>query len=249
MFNNTFQIDPNQAIVKDFLTANIKAAHVFEKHGIDFCCKGNRSLKEACDEKNVSVKTILAELNSLDNTEEIVDENRYENWSLRFLSDYIIDHHHFYVRKAVPQILSHLEKVVIKHGNKYPSLKMIKSIFNSVAEELFHHMMKEEKLLFHVVRYLEDCKRFDERPRIQGFKTIKIPIEAMETEHSNAGEAMDKIRNLTKNYTPPADACDTFKLTYKELEDFEKDLHIHVHLENNILFPKAIELEQELLNK
>jgi regulator of cell morphogenesis and NO signaling len=165
------------------------------------------------------------------------------------LSDYIIDHHHSYVRKAVPQILSHLEKVVIKHGNKYPSLKVIKSIFDSVAEELFQHIMKEEKLLFHIVRYLEDCKRFDERPRLQGFKTIKIPIESMEAEHSNAGNAMEKIRNLTKNYTPPADACSTFKLTYKELEDFEKDLHIHVHLENNILFPKAIELEQELLNK
>jgi len=249
MFTNTFQIDPNQAIVKDFLTTNIKAAHVFEKHGIDFCCKGNRPLKEACDEKNVSVETILTELNNLENTEQTVDDNKYNDWSLRFLSEYIVNNHHAYVKNAVPQILPHLEKVAFKHGNKYPELVEVESLFKSVTDELFSHMEKEEKVLFHIVRYLEDCKRYDERPKMQGFKTVKNPIESMEAEHTNAGGAMEKIRNLTNNFTPPADACNTFKLTYKELEDFEKDLHIHVHLENNILFPKTIELENELLNK
>lgn len=247
MFTNTFQIDPNQTVVKDLLITNIKAAHVFEKHGIDFCCKGNRPLKEACDEKNVSVETILSELNNLDNTKDRTDENRYESWDLKFLSDYIVNNHHSYVRNAIPQLLPHLEKVAFKHGNKYPQLKDVESLFNSVAEELFSHMHKEEKILFHVIRYLEDCKKFNERPKMSGFKTVKHPIDAMEAEHSNAGSAMEKIRKLTGGFTPPEDACNTFKLTYKELEDFEKDLHIHVHLENNILFPKAIELEQELI--
>lgn len=248
MFKNTFQQDPNQIIVKDILTSNIKAAHIFEKHGIDFCCKGNRPLKEACDEKNVSVKTILSELNSVLSSAP-AEEKRYENWDLKFLIDYIINNHHFYVRRAIPQTMPHLEKVAFKHGNNYPHLKEVLALFKNVADEMNSHMDKEEKILFHIVKYLEDCKKFDERPKMDGFKTIKNPIKTMEAEHTNAGGAMERIRELTNNFTPPEDACNTFKLTYKELEEFEKDLHIHVHLENNILFPKSIKLEEELLKK
>ncbi len=130
---------------------------------------------------------------------------------------------------------------------KHPELEDVKSLFKEVAEDMISHIQKEETILFHIIRYLVDCGKFNERPKINGFKTVKNPIESMEAEHTNAGGAMEKIRNLTNNFTPPADACNTFKLTYKELEDFEKDLHIHVHLENNILFPKAIELEQGLI--
>lgn len=248
MFNDTFQIDPNQIIVKDILTSNIKAAHVFEKYGIDFCCKGNRSLGEACAEKNVSVDTILSELNSVkENEKESTSEMRFENWDLKFLIDYIVNNHHSYVRNAIPQMMPHIEKVALKHGNKHPELEDVKSLFKEVAEDMISHIQKEETILFHIIRYLVDCGKFNERPKINGFKTVKNPIESMEAEHTNAGGAMEKIRNLTNNFTPPADACNTFKLTYKELEDFEKDLHIHVHLENNILFPKAIELEQGLI--
>lgn len=246
MFTDTFQIDPNQIIVKDILTSNIKAAHVFEKHGIDFCCKGNRPLKEACDEKNVSVQTILSELDSVLSSGG-QEEKRYENWDLKFLTEYILNNHHSYVRNAIPQMMPHLEKVAFKHGNKYPELLEIKSLFEGVAEEMYSHMHKEETILFHIIRYLVDCKKFNEKPRVGGFKTVKNPIESMEAEHTNAGGAMERIRTLTNNFTPPDDACNTFRLTYQELHDFEKDLHIHVHLENNILFPKSIELEKELL--
>lgn len=248
MFNDIFQIDPNQVIVKDILTSNIKAAHVFEKYGIDFCCKGNRPLGEACAEKSVSIDTILTELKSIDDTDdESTSEMRFETWDLKFLIDYIINNHHSYVRNAIDQMTPHIEKVALKHGNKYPELENAKSLFEDVAEEMISHMHKEETILFHIIRYLGDCQKFNERPKMSGFKTVKHPIDAMEAEHSNAGNAMEKIRNLTNNFTPPADACNTFKLTYKELEDFEKDLHIHVHLENNILFPKAIQLEEELI--
>ncbi len=249
MFNDTFQIDPNQIIVKDILTSNIKAAHVFEKYGIDFCCKGNRPLGEACAEKNVSVDTILNELNSVSESDkESTSDMRFENWDLKFLIDYIINNHHSFVRNAIPQMMPHLEKVAFKHGNKYSELKDIKSLFEDVVEEMYSHMHKEETILFHIIRYLVDCRKFNERPKMNGFKTVKNPIDTMEAEHTSAGGALEKIRELTNNFTPPADACNTFRLTYKELEDFEKDLHIHVHLENNILFPKAIKLEEELLN-
>lgn len=238
--------NPNQVIVRDILKSNIKTAHVFEKYGIDFCCKGNRPLKEACDEKNVSVETILNELKDLSNSSE-KEDLRFDQWDLKFLIDYIVNNHHSYVRNAIPQLMPHLEKVAFKHGSNYPELLEIKSHFENVAEEMYSHMEKEEKILFHIIKYLVDSKHFNEKPRMNGFKTVKNPIDSMEAEHSNAGGAMEEIRKLTNNYTPPADACNTFQLTYKELEDFEKDLHIHVHLENNILFPKAIELEKELL--
>jgi len=244
---NIYQEQPNQLIVKDILKADIKTAHVFEKYGIDFCCKGNRPLKEACEEKNVPVEEILSEIKNLNVGAEQLPK-RYDEWDLKFLSDYIINNHHSYVRTAIPQIRPHIEKVAFKHGNKYPFLKDVESLFNQVADELISHMHKEETILFHVIRYLEDCKRFDEKPRMSGFKTVKNPINAMEAEHTNAGGAMEKIRELTNNFTPPEGACNTFKLTYAELEEFEKDLHIHVHLENNILFPKAIALEEELVN-
>lgn len=248
MFRETFQQDANQLIVKDIVTKNIKAAHILEKYGIDFCCKGNRPLKEACAEKNVSVEKIISELNSAE-TGDTDSPKRYENWDLKFLIEYIINNHHSYVRNAIPQLLPHLEKVVSKHGNKFPFLNDIKSIFKDVAKEMQQHMYKEEKILFHIIRYLVDCDKFDEKPKMNGFKTVKDPIESMEAEHTNAGGAMEKIRELTNNFTPPEDACNTFKLTYKELQDFEKDLHIHVHLENNILFPKAIALEETLIIK
>jgi len=110
-------------------------------------------------------------------------------------------------------------------------------------------MNKEEKILFHIIKYLVDCQKFRERPKMGGFSTVKKPIASMEFEHTSAGGSMGKIRELTNNFTPPEDACNTFRLTFKELEDFENDLHIHIHLENNILFPKAIQLEEELLKK
>ena len=248
MFNDTFQIDPNQIIVKDILTSNIKAAHVFEKYGIDFCCKGNRPLKEACDERNISVDSVLSELNTVFTSSDS-KERRFENWDLKFLIDYIINNHHTYVRGAIPQLLPHLEKVTLKHGPNHPELYEIKEHFISVSEEMYSHMHKEETILFHIIKYLVDCEIFDEKPKRSGFKTVNNPINQMEAEHENAGNAMEAIRKLTNNFTPPSDACNTFKLTYKELEDFEKDLHIHVHLENNILFPKAIELENRLIRK
>lgn len=246
MYPNIFQQDPTKIIIKDVVSLNIKAAHVFEKYGIDFCCGGNKPLKIACEEKNVNIKTVLTELENLASGG---SENKYDNWEPGFLINYIVNNHHSFVRQTIPQMLLHLDKVEDKHGTKHPELKEIHSLFKRVAKEMYSHMDKEEKILFHLIKYLVDCKNLNDKPKTGGYGSIKNPIIAMESEHSNAGGAMERIKELTNNYAPPADACNTFKLTYKELEDFEKDLHLHVHLENNILFPKAIQLEDELLNK
>jgi regulator of cell morphogenesis and NO signaling len=126
-------------------------------------------------------------------------------------------------------------------------LSEVQNLFTKVAEEMKSHMMKEEQILFPLIKYLAETQKFNEKPKTGGFGTIKNPIRQMEAEHVSAGNAMDTIRKFTSNYVLPDDACTTFQVTYQELDEFEKDLHKHVHLENNILFPRAIELEELLI--
>jgi regulator of cell morphogenesis and NO signaling len=232
--------------VKDVVTENFHAAELFEKLGIDFCCNGNRPLQEALDEKQISEAKFFEELNKV-NISISSDNQRYAEWELNFLAQYIVNNHHTYVKNAIPEITAHLQKVYNAHANKYPYIAEVQNTFALVAEEMISHMMKEERILFPLIKYLTETQKFNEKPKTGGFGTIKNPIRQMEAEHVSAGGAMEKIRTLTNNYSLPEDACTTFQVTYKELDEFEKDLHKHVHLENNILFPRAIELEEELI--
>ncbi len=244
---NTAQTDSLESmIIKDIVVQNFKAANIMEKYGIDFCCKGKRPLNEALAEKKINPKLFIEELNSTIENSQSVDE-KFEKWDLTFLANYIVNNHHTYLRESIPTIITHLEKINSKHGKKYPYLQNVLNEFGILAEELVSHMQKEEKILFPIIRYLEDSKRFNEKPKTGGYGTIRGPINKMEEEHSTAGNGLENIRALTGNFTLPQDACTTFRVTFQELEYFEKDLHKHVHLENNILFPKAIKLEEELL--
>lgn len=234
--------------VKDVVTENFHAAELFEKLGIDFCCNGNRPLQEALDEKRISVAKFFEELNKV-NISISSDNQRYAEWELNFLAQYIVNNHHTYVKNAIPEITTHLQKVYNAHVEKYPYIAEVQSTFALVAEEMINHMMKEERILFPLLKYLTESQKFNEKPKTNGFGTIKNPIRQMEAEHVSAGGAMEKIRTLTNNYSLPEDACTTFQVTYKELDEFEKDLHKHVHLENNILFPRAIEMEEVLLGE
>ncbi|MCL6099686.1 MAG: iron-sulfur cluster repair di-iron protein [Bacteroidetes bacterium] len=232
--------------IKDIVATNFRAAQVFEKYGIDYCCHGNRQLGEALQEKNLAVSEIHNQLNALEERGSD-DSNKYSEWDLDFLAQFIVNTHHAYVKKSIPQIKEHLAKVINAHGKKYSYLAEVEAAFDSIAAELTSHMMKEENILFPLIHYLTETKKFNERPKSGGYGTIKNPIRRMEEEHSSAGEVLSTMKKLTNNYTLPKDACTTFKVTYEELKEFELDLHKHIHLENNILFPKAIELEEELL--
>ncbi len=240
--------DFSKVKVKDLVTQNFHASELFEKLGIDFCCNGNRPLREALEEKQISNEKFLEELNKV-NQSISSDNQRYSEWDLNFLAQYIVNNHHTYVKNAIPNIATHLEKVFNAHGEKYSYISEVQKEFRLVANEMISHMAKEEKILFPLIRYLVDTKNFSEKPKSGGYGTIKNPIRQMEAEHVSAGSAMEKIRALTDNYSLPQDACTTFQTTYKELDEFEKDLHKHIHLENNILFPRAIELENILVNE
>jgi regulator of cell morphogenesis and NO signaling len=224
---------------------NYKAAAVFEKYNLDFCCRGNRPVSDACSDLGVDAASVITELEKL-GYEETGIPFRPDEWSLDFLADYIVNTHHKYVREMIPVISAHAEKVAAVHGINHSETKDIAKIFSLVYKDLKQHMMKEEEILFpfikRMVRIQEGYIKF-EAPY---FGSVNNPIKMMEAEHQNAGDELYSIRNLTNNYTPPEDACNTYKILYQELKDFEQDLHKHVHLENNILFPKTVELEKQL---
>ena len=231
--------------VKEFVTRDFRAAAIFEKHGIDFCCKGGVSLESACAEKGLDAARIRQELSGLAHTE--ATQERYETWGLDALVGHIVATHHRYVRSAIPVLQAHTAKVASVHGERRPEVIEIARIFEEVAAEMNSHMFKEEMILFPYISALAMARRSGGPAPRAPFGTIANPILMMEAEHASAGGAMERIRHLSDNYTPPEDACTTYRVAFQELRQFELDLHTHVHLENNILFPGAMQLESEFV--
>lgn len=215
---------------------NYQVIPVLEKYSLDFCCRGKRTLAEACGEKSISVTEVLKEMQLAQTTSKPILP--FTEMSAEQLISFILIHHHFYVKDAIPLISNHLDKLVTKHGDRYPYLKKVAQLFDAVKNELEPHMQKEEVVLFPRIKEIAALvlqqKDVNYPPAY-----ISTPILVMEAEHDNAGQRMFEIRHLTNNYTAPEDACTTHKVCMDELKAFEEDLHKHVHLENNILFPMA----------
>jgi regulator of cell morphogenesis and NO signaling len=219
------------------VTEQSQSVRVLEKYNLDFCCKGKRTLSEACSEKGLSLEAILLELQQVITPEERT-QMPFSEMTAGQLVSYVLIHHHFYVKQSMPTIISHLEKVATKHGDRFPYMVEVFRLFDEIREEMALHMQKEELVLFPRINEVEALFNADQKTNIgEGF--ISIPVNIMEAEHDHAGTIMYTIRQLTNNYTPPTDACTTFKLSLAELKEFEEDLHRHVHLENNLLFPLA----------
>ncbi len=223
----------------NIVAGNFKAASVFEKYHLDFCCGGKHTLAKACTDKNISLQAVTEELNSIEEGRPTVKP--FNLMSPSELIGYILIHHHFYVRQIMPQILQHLEKVATKHGDNFPYMKKVFSIFQEVNIEMLHHMQKEEQILFPIIKAAAEATGANANALKE---KIAMIVGVMESEHESAGGSMAAIRALTNNYEPPFDACNTFKVSLAELKDFEEDLHRHVHLENNILFPEAVGLTE-----
>jgi regulator of cell morphogenesis and NO signaling len=217
------------------------AAPVFEKYELDYCCHGRQSLLEACefDEKKYGQVKRDLELAMDENTPGNIT-TPFEQMTLNELIDYILSKHHHYVKSATPRIRLHLQRVENKHGIRHPLLSEILRQFDQLSIELENHMFKEEEILFPRIRMVDNLFfSEDGADHIFNVRMISDPINVMEKEHDIAGSLMAIVRKLSDNYEPPSDACATFTLTFHELKEFEMDLHQHVHLENNILFPKA----------
>lgn len=225
-----------QQTLASIVTGNHATVPVLEKYHLDFCCKGKRTLADACIEKGLAVETIAAELEN----STAVQSNKmpFTEMNAEQLISYILIHHHFYVKQSMPTILGHLEKVAFKHGDRFPYMVEVFRIFKDIKEEMTAHMQKEETVLFPRIKELEALNTINHNRKLsEGF--VSAPIQVMEMEHEHAGDLLYTIRELTNTYTAPADACTTFKVSLAELKEFEEDLHRHVHLENNLLFPMA----------
>ena len=219
------------------VTNNHFTVPVLEKYHLDFCCKGKRTLAEACTEKGLSVEAITDELERLTAAEQ---SNRMPFTAMNAgqLISYILVHHHFYVKQSMPTIIGHIEKVAYKHGDRFPYMIEVLKLFTEIKNEMTSHMYKEETVLFPRIKDVEASYNQKQNKNLSG-DYISAPINMMEQEHEHAGDLLYKIRELTNTYTPPAEACTTFQVCLAELKEFEEDLHRHVHLENNLLFPLA----------
>ncbi len=227
-------------IVKD----DYRTAQVFQKYKLDFCCGGGHTIEEACKKKGVDFEQVVRELEAIGQNG--TKENNYNQWSLDFLVDYIVNNHHKFTRSKLPEIGKYAKKVAAVHGKRHEELNEIYYEFTMLHTEIFNHLDKEERILFPYIKKLVEAEKNGRKPEKPEFEEAANPIAMMEEEHDEAGTSMAKIRRLSNDFTPPEDACTTYRLLYQNLEGFEKDLHKHVHLENNILFPKALELEKNL---
>jgi regulator of cell morphogenesis and NO signaling len=231
-----------ETIIGELVAQNYRTASVFKNSNIDFCCNGNRTIEDACTQKNIDSDTLIAQLENV--TVQSSDSGTdYNSWELDLLADYIEKKHHRYVVNKISEILPFLEKVVRVHGDHHPELKEVEQLFKESAGELTAHLKKEEMILFPFIRKMVEAKSNGTATQAP-FGTVQNPIRMMMHEHDGEGERFRKIATLTDDYTPPADACNTYRVTLSLIKEFEEDLHLHIHLENNILFPKSIVLEE-----
>lgn len=221
--------------IGEVVANDYKTASVFKSNKIDFCCNGNRTISEAANKKNIDVSKLISEL-------EVASKSRSDNgvdfnsWPVDLLADYIQRIHHTYVEEKLPIILQFLDKLRKVHGGNHPELYKIYDLFEGASTELAQHMKKEEIILFPYAKKIAN----NEMNGTSTLRSVENPVSVMMHEHENEGDRFREIRELTNDYTLPTDACRTYKVTYSMLEEFEADLHKHIHLENNILFPKLL---------
>jgi regulator of cell morphogenesis and NO signaling len=223
--------------VRELVASDYRAAAVFQHYGIDFCCGGNRTIEQASADVGKPPEEILGAIDDAI-AAPLAGQPRFNSWDLPLLVSYIVANHHAFVRQAIPTLLAHTRKVAAVHGAGHPEMVEVAHIFGRVADEMTEHMWKEEQVLF---PYILKVARLG--TAVGPLGTMDGPIRVMEADHESAGQAMARIRDLTKGYDLPANGCTTYRVCLRELEAFERDLHVHVHLENNILFPKAVRLD------
>jgi regulator of cell morphogenesis and NO signaling len=226
------------------------ATRVFEQLGIDYCCGGNKPLEKACGEANLQIQQVLDSLQSavVEQQQRNAPDEQIEDWQNAALGDliaHIQDTHHKYVKAETARLTPLLDKVCNVHGLGHPELTSLRSDFHALGQELSTHMMKEEMVLFPYIERMEESLLSGEPILPAPFGTVENPVAKMLHEHDSAANLLRHMRGLSNGYTPPDGACTSYKALYWALAEFERDLHLHVHLENNILFPRAIKIEQE----
>ena len=231
--------------VRELALENPAATRVFEKLGIDYCCGGNKSLEEACRAANLSMDEVIDSLEMAEQSARAVHKDH--NWQTELLADlvaHINSTHHKYTREEIARLGPLFDKVCSVHGRNHSELLQVRASFQGLAQELTMHMMKEEMILFPYLVRMEEAVIQKEPVLPSPFGSVQNPVSMMEHEHDSAGNALRAMREASSGYTAPPDACVSYQTLYKALAEFEADLHQHIHLENNILFPRAIAMEK-----
>ena len=229
--------------VRDLAVEIPGATRVFENLGIDYCCGGKRSLADACAAAGISPDDVEKSLEAANGSHPKFEEPNFLTATLAELIDHIVEKHHVFTKTEMVRLNALLDKVHSVHGQNHPELEKIRSLFQILSAELDPHMMKEERVLFPFIVGMEDAGNKKRPVQVPFFVTVANPVRMMMLEHDGAGELLKQMREASSNYTIPVDTCISYQTLYQALDAFEKDLHQHIHLENNILFPRAVELE------
>jgi regulator of cell morphogenesis and NO signaling len=232
-----------QTTVGQWVARYPELSRVFESLKIDYCCGGGVALGEACQGRNLEPESVLARIHEAIAASSSRDETDWTQAPLAALCDNIERTHHAYLKDELPRLAAIVAKVAAVHGDRHPELHEVKQTFAELRAELEPHMFKEERILFPAIRQLERASSALAFP----FGTVANPIRMMEFEHDHAGDALERMRVLTSDYQPPEGACNTYRAMLDGLRQLEQDMHIHVHKENNILFPRAVNLESSLV--
>lgn len=219
---------------------------VFERYYIDYCCNGVQSIADACSRKGIAVADLIAQLKQASQEPPSPNVRDWTKTALTPLVDHILLTHHQYLYDEIPRLRGLLSKVILVHGEEHPSLIPLGQVFEALKDELAEHMFKEERILFPIIKEMEIVQKNGTPLPEFGCGSINNPIRVMRHEHDNAGNALSEMRQLTHDYAPPEDACNTYRALFQGLLELEQDLHQHIHLENNILFPRAVALEEEM---
>lgn len=232
------------ATIREIVATDYRTAPVFQRYGLDFCCNGCRTIEQGCRDAGADEAALLSELDAVLRTP-ATGVPDYAAWDVPALVSHIVGTHHAYVRAAMPLLRAHTRKIAEVHGERHGELGHIARLVEQIDTEMMEHMAKEEHVLFPFIEALAAAASTGRPAPAPPFGTVQNPIRMMETEHRFVGDAMAEIRALTDGYRLPDGACTTYAVCFQELEAFERDLHAHVHLENNLLFPKAVALEAE----
>lgn len=224
--------------IGEIVAEDYRTAKVFDHHKIDFCCGGNVALSTVCKTSGIDLAAITRELDAARQAPLERSQN-YASWELPFLADYIINAHHSYLNENTGQIAAYAKKIAAVHGAQHPEVVEIAALFDKIAADMAVHLREEEEVFFPAIKRIHAARKSGSAPASEDLETIKTARVKLGHEHEVIGDATHAIRHLAKEYAIPDDVCNTFVVTYQKLKEFEDDLHKHVHLENNLLFPKA----------
>jgi regulator of cell morphogenesis and NO signaling len=240
MINETQEANYTHKTIGEMAAADQRAIQVFEKYGIDFCCGGQKTFGEACAEKGLDTGQVLQELEEAAQAASGPGEH-YDQWELDFLADYIVNQYHTYTKSMLLRVRDFAAKVTEVHGDRHPETRLIAQQWSELSQEMTAHLQKEETLLF---PYIKQLVKGEKKSQPVAGSTQQL-IWEMEAEHEAVGESLAEIEALSHGFTPPQDACNTYRALYGYLREFDENTKKHVHLENNILFPRAVRLEKK----